>query len=377
MPVSESTPAGKHPNRAETSSCPTIKSRSVLKSRPVLNSSVTTHSQLILSLSSLSKHHSRTRSKFSGTYQKKKFIMPIESTESDVPLLQGIADYPRWARHAQAELQSQNCQEAIFRTEEPLNKEAAIQHFLSIGYARESIRTSTTMDWIEENLDKREERNAKAIGILRKLVGAQNTHLIERKSALEIWTALEARFKDPSPRSQIEAIRKACLMRMADFDSVSRYCNAYKTALNHVCGMLHAESIVNRTVAEALLQEALLANVTETYKPLIAALRQRWTPTNTDLSKACLRIESYNLALSGPKPLHTATNAPHKHQAPNGSCDFAECVKKHSTAHHKHRCWRKNPALRPKSLLEKMKPRGAKRGPNTPLRRRQPPNLVA
>lgn len=287
--------------------------------------------------------------------------MPTKPKESDVPPLQGIEDYPRWAQHAEAELQSQNCQDAILSTEEPLNKEVAIQHFLSIGYDRDSICTATTMEWVEKKLNKREERNVKAIGILKKLVGAKNTQMIERKSASEIWITLKEKFKDTSPMSQLEAIRKACLIRMSDFSSASLYCNAYESALNRLSGMLQDDSIVNRNVVEALLQEAMLANVTEKYKPLITQLRESWTPTNTDLSKACLRINRYDFATTAdahasPKALYIG--ATRRDKAPIGTCDFEECVKRENTSHYKDKCWRKDPALKPKWMLNKMKTRG-------------------
>lgn len=62
------------------------------------------------------------------------------------------------------------------------------------------------MEWVEKRLKKQEEQNVKAIGILKKLVGAKNKQMIESKSASKIWTILKKRFKNTSPISQLEAI---------------------------------------------------------------------------------------------------------------------------------------------------------------------------
>lgn len=226
--------------------------------------------------------------------------MPIESKDNDFPLLQGIEDYPRWAQHAEAELQSQNCYYAISSTAKAvINSDAATQHLMSLGILMTSITPTMIVQWIEKKSSKKEEQESKAIGILKKLVGAKNKQIIEGKSASEIWKTLKDKFKDVSPMSQVEIIRKASLMRMSDFgDNASLYCNAYQAALDQVCGMLQTDSVIDRKAAEALLQGFMLANVTETYKPLIANLRESWTSTNTDLLKASLSIERYDFAIN-------------------------------------------------------------------------------
>ena len=125
---------------------------------------------------------------------------------SDVPLLQGIKDYSRWAQHAKAELQSQNCHNTISSTPATINHDAAIVHFLDLGVAAESITTCMAVQWIETKLAKQEEQESKAIGILKKLVGAKNKQMIEDKLALEIWNILKVNFQDSSPMSQVDVV---------------------------------------------------------------------------------------------------------------------------------------------------------------------------
>ena len=52
------------------------------------------------------------------------------------------------------------------------------------------------MEWVEKKLNKREKQNAKAIGILKKLVKTKNQQAIEGKLTRKIWTTLKVKFKD-------------------------------------------------------------------------------------------------------------------------------------------------------------------------------------
>lgn len=292
-------------------------------------------------------------------------VMAVESKHSDFPLLQGIEDYPRWARHAEAELQSQACHDAIYPSAAPLTKNDAVLHLRTLGYVDAEMTADMTFLWIEKKMAKRRKRGTKAIGILKNLVGEKNKQLVEGKSAPEIWKALKDKYQDVSSMSQMEVIRKASLIRMSDFASASLYCNAFETALDRVSGMLQPDSIINRKGAEGILQAFMLANVTDTYKPLIAQLREGWTSKNTDLSKACLSIERYDFAVNDQavinatsgKALHT--KGPNRLAAPKGTCDFEDCVKSGVTTHWKDKCWRKYPDLRPKFSLNRMKTKNA------------------
>lgn len=297
--------------------------------------------------------------------------MPIESKDSDVPPLQGNEDYSRWARHAEAELQSHNCRDAISPTAAvAINNDAAIDYFTNLGIAARNITTTMTVSWMESQLCQRRKEESKAVGILKKLVGEKNKQMIEGKSALEVWDILKDKFKNTSPMSQIDALRKATLIHMSNFNDARSYCNAYEAALDQISGMLQPNSVVNQQFAEAVLQGCMLANVTDTYKPLISQLRKDWTPTNTSLSETCLSIVRYdsttaNTNIGTAKTLLTAGTSTLRNRgyaAPKGSCDFDKCVKNGLTTHPKEKCWKKYPDQRPKHLLSGMRTRGTHRG---------------
>lgn len=120
-----------------------------------------------------------------------------------------------------------------------------MQRLRTLGYVDTEMTNAMTFQWIEKKMSKQKERETKAIGILKKLVGAKNRQLIEGKSASEIWSTLKVKFKDVSPMSQMNVIRKACFIRMSDFANASLYCNAFETALDQVSGMLQDDSIIN------------------------------------------------------------------------------------------------------------------------------------
>lgn len=110
--------------------------------------------------------------------------------------------------------------------------------------------------------------------------------------------------------------------------------------MDQIAGMLQPNSIVNQKGAETMLLMCMLANVTNTYKPLIAQLRENWTPTNTSLSKACLAILRYDFAtkehsLETNKAMLTGGNIKNLNQAPKRTCDFEDCVKAGVTTHWK------------------------------------------
>ncbi|MCJ1467678.1 hypothetical protein MMC07_006303 [Pseudocyphellaria aurata] len=96
--------------------------------------------------------------------------MPSDSEHSDkFPPLQGIEDYPRWAQHAEAELQTKDCHDAIASNLPPINKDAAIAFLRDVGYADREVTHVMTFGWIEKHMAKRQERETKAVGILKKL----------------------------------------------------------------------------------------------------------------------------------------------------------------------------------------------------------------
>lgn len=296
------------------------------------------------------------------------------SSSSTFPLLVGTKDYLRWAQNAEAELMVHNCNGALLPAT-PTTREAAVQHFASIGFGPSDITNEMTSTWMMKKSEREEKAEANALKILRKLVAPQNREMTLGKSAHEIWNALRNKYKDLSPWYQTEAIRKAYLIHMSDFASVNLYCNAFLEIFDEMCGMLMPDSLVQQGAIECILYGALLANVTEGYMPLVASLRTAWTTANTNLNQACIELERYGLRVRQSVPTIALTPSAQTTLHVAGSCDFSECVKAGRTNHPGDRCWRKDPSLRPKWLLKKMSSRGKlkKEGSSSPA----PPDITS
>lgn len=146
--------------------------------------------------------------------------MTTEPAQMTKPqLLQGIEDYPQWAKRARGELQSHDCSEAIIDSKDrnPVNWETVIRYLRGLRYAGRNISDSVTIEWIEKHSREQKQQDTKAIGILKGLVADGNQHLIEGLIAHKIWTILEREFKDVLPMSQLEVLQKACFICMSDF----------------------------------------------------------------------------------------------------------------------------------------------------------------
>lgn len=289
---------------------------------------------------------------------------------SDFPLLKGIEDYPRWVQHATAQLQEKACLDAVVLPTVKADNDSAIAFLLDRGFAAETITQSMIYSWIEKTDARQKKQESEAIGILKGLVGAQNQQSIQGKSAFEIWNILRTKFKDISPMSLMEAIQKMSFVRMSNFESPSLYCDAFRTALDQVSGMIQPDSLINQKGVEGLLQGFMLNGVTDTYKPVVLQLRKDWKNENTSLSEACLSLERYDFkniigdfdTTNGTKALHTKVL--HPNRAPKGTCDFGECVESGLTSHYNDRCWKRYPQLKPKHALSRMKTRNT--GPGKP-----------
>lgn len=284
--------------------------------------------------------------------------MSVESEDS-FPLLQRSEDYPRWAQYAKSELQCNCCYDGIFPIKQ-FTKADAITSLKTYGFTDEEITEMATevIEMVGDKIMLQYECRDKATEILRKLAGLQNQRLITDQTAEQIWKTLKERFQDVSPMSQLSVILKAGSTRMSDFTDVGEYCNTYQEALGQVCGMLEPDSVIDQKAAEAMLLACMLSNVSESYRPLVAQIRENWTSTNTDLFQACLSITRYHGVDSTTTALHVARKNPNR--ARKGTCDFEECVRAGLTTHRKEKCWRKHPNLRPKFALGKMKSRNSK-----------------
>lgn len=210
------------------------------------------------------------------------------------PLLEGVKDYPRWVKHAKAQLQAKACLDAAIFPTVVSNNDTAMAFLLDRGFAAENITQSMIYSHVEKTDARQQKKESEAIGILKSLVSEENQESIEGLSAFEIWATLETQFKDTSPMSLVDTIQKASYIRMSNFVSPSLYCKAFRTALNQVSGMRQPDSPINQKGVESLLQGFMLNGVTDVYKPLVSQLRKDWKNENTNLAAACLSIERYD-----------------------------------------------------------------------------------
>lgn len=70
--------------------------------------------------------------------------MFVDPKDSTFPLFQAIEDYPQWAQHVEAELQSQNCYDAISSAKIVVDSNVATLHLTGLGIPKENI-TSTML----------------------------------------------------------------------------------------------------------------------------------------------------------------------------------------------------------------------------------------
>lgn len=74
---------------------------------------------------------------------------------------------------------------------------------------------------------KREERLARAAGIIQNQVAERHSHLIVNKRAKEMWDTLRKRFQDLSPMSATDILFRLSKRSMTEFADASQYCAAY------------------------------------------------------------------------------------------------------------------------------------------------------
>lgn len=311
--------------------------------------------------------------------------------ETPTVILQGPDDYPKWAQAARARLKANNCEDAIESSKE-FTKAIIVKDLLKLDIKASEISNDIIIKSIQDDVRRQEDRRIKAAGLIQGLVGSKNQQFIENKTAEEMWTILKTKFQDTSPMSQMEVLMKASHIKMSDYHDVAGYCNAFEAALDKITGMISTTKegeitkktrLITSKTAEAILQAHMLTNIIDSYKPLIAQLRDRWTADNTDLSAVSLSISRYKLS-------NRVTNAmiSLREKAPIRSCTNPQCIKLNKTSHWPDSCWITYPHLRKKYAFNRMKPRGTKKNTeaktNLPLpisnstpTKTEPPNITS
>ena len=275
--------------------------------------------------------------------------MSIQAQDS-ANLLDKAEDYPRWVMYTQGLLRQQNCAWAI----EPLIP-IVIQDIradlISGGLLPNQIRPGDLIKILMDKTTKQQEQLTRAGGIIQNKVAERHSHLIANKDAHEMWTILKTRFQDLSPMSATDILFRLSRQNMADFADASLYCAAYETALDKISGMVTATSDLTAKAAEVIIQGFMLANVGDSYAPLIAQLRREWKD-KTDLTETSRAITTYAGNMKEKSKIMLASDQ-NKRKQPSQPysqiCTTPECAaRERGNRHPPEKCWVLHPNLKPK-----------------------------
>ena len=207
-------------------------------------------------------------------------------------LLDKADDYPAWVMYTTGLLRQKNCAWAI-STPPTITLASVRNELVQQGFPLIDLTTSILVKSLNDRRDKQTEQLTRAEGIIQNQVSRRHSHLIANKGALEMWTVLQERFQDLSPMSVTDVLFKLSRRAMTEYKDATEYCAAYEGALNKVSGMLSANSDLTVKGAETIIQGFMLANVGETYAPLIAQIRRDWKSDHSDLAEVSRAITSY------------------------------------------------------------------------------------
>lgn len=100
------------------------------------------------------------------------------------PLLEGSEDYPRWVKHAKAQLQEKAClDDVVLSPVVMINTVAATAYLLEWGFLAEEITKQMTYSHIEKENIRLRKSEFEAIGLLKSLVSQENQESIEGLTA--------------------------------------------------------------------------------------------------------------------------------------------------------------------------------------------------
>lgn len=160
-------------------------------------------------------------------------------------------------------------------------------------------------------------------------------------------------------------IYEATTKKLSDFKNVHKYTSHYQAAFDKVVGLLTDTSSYTRRSTEMYFQATMLINIGTDYSALVSAIQKDWKDETTNLAETVLQIIRHFEFMQGNEKTHnviqTSSSNPSIHRAPKGFCTNPECVEKRLTTHYTDRCWIKNPELRAKYALGRVRPRGSQK----------------
>ena len=273
------------------------------------------------------------------------------SSNSDY-LLEKAEDYPKWALHTVGLLRQKNCDEAIEFLPD-ITVDSFKRGLISDGFDVKDLSPSILVKTITDQKTKREERLTRAAGIIQNQVAERHSHLVAGREARDMWIILRERFQDLSPMSTTDILHQLSKRTMTEFSDASQYCAVYEAALDKISGMITSKSKINVESAETIIQGFMLANVSESYAPLIAQYRRDWTEGTVDLTGASKAIANYSGTMKEkPKVLYSSNSSfqGKKRTRPtvDRPCTTPECVSAGRQQYHTtERCYTAHPELKP------------------------------
>lgn len=157
-------------------------------------------------------------------------------------------------------------------------------------------------------------------------------------------------------------IYEATVKKLSEFKDVQEYTSSYQAAFDKVAGLLVETSPYSRSSVEAFFQATMLMDIGSEYSNLVSSIQKEWKDAETtNLPEKILQIIRHFEFMKGSTQDNVlrVTTSGGAHRAPKGSCTNPECVEKGLTTHYTDRCWIKNPELRAKYSLGRLKTRGS------------------
>lgn len=288
-----------------------------------------------------------------------------EAQEKPLIILSCSADYPRWKAYAMSKLRQRGCEWTVTGREAP-TLESIRAKLIEQGFTANQLRPNILINVLMHKEERYNVGIGKAGGILSKLVADAFQPIIENQTPHEAWEILKERFQHIDVLSTSRIMFEVTSKTIADFKDVTEYTSSYQAGFDKVASLISETSPYTRESIEAYFQATMLMNIGSEYSTPVSAIQKDWKDAETtNLPETILQISRHHEFMKGSindTVLRTTTPSQSSlHRAPKGSCTNPECVEKGLTTHYTDRCWIKNPELRSKYSLGKMRTKGSQK----------------
>ncbi|MCJ1470358.1 hypothetical protein MMC07_009003 [Pseudocyphellaria aurata] len=279
------------------------------------------------------------------------------SNSKDLHLLEKPEGYPQWTIYTLGLLRQKECANAI-RPPILITVNAVREELIQSGFMAGQLTVTMLVKVVQNRIEKQKMEHSKAAGIIVNQVAERHQHLIVDKEPHDMWNVLRERLLDVSPLSLTDTLLSMSKKKMADYHTADQYCSEYERVLNETIGMLRKDSQLEAKGIEVIVQGFMMTNTGDRYAPLIAQLPRDWKNGTVNFAETSKAITTY--AVSGDKAKALSVKQSSKsNQNRIQTCTTPECLARGRGFYSPEQCWVKHPELRPKHLLQNMKPKGA------------------